>query len=54
MRESYKRGALIAALVADIIFNALTLAEIWKRNKAWKDAVAEDTEKAKTSGVSGD
>jgi hypothetical protein len=55
VRESYKRGALIAALVADIAFNVFALLEMRRREQAWKHAVAEDAEKAKvTDGVSGD
>lgn len=55
MRESYKRGALIAALVADVLFNVLALVEMRKREKAWNQAVTEDIEKAKVAdGVSGD
>jgi hypothetical protein len=55
MRESYKRGALVAALLADIVFNAWALLEMRRREQAWKRAVAEDAEKAKVpDGVSGD
>ena len=52
MKESYKRGALIAALIGDIVFNVWALLEMRKREKAWNDAIAEDLEKTK-DGVSG-
>lgn len=54
--ERYKRGALVAALLADILFNVLALVEMHKRERAWNNAVAEDLENAKTKetdGVSG-